>query len=582
MKHFSYILFLLLSCFTACQRHTTYPPAMRQAEELMNTRPDSALTLLEGMSDTLVMLPEEMQMYHHLLTIQAKDKEYITHTSDSLINRIVTFYEELGNKERLMMAYYYQGSTYRDMNDAPRALKAFHQVVDLNVPDLDLLAKTYNQMGNLFMYQGLHDEVIRVNRKSIELYLLQGKRNKISYFQRDIARMYDVKNVPDSALHYYQEACQTALEDGDSMRYYGILGELGGYYYETGHLDKAKRALSVAEKESKRQNKTHIYIKLGNIYEEANQWDSAYHYYKKVLSSDNIYKKCNTYYNLGWMESRKGNHSQAMEYMKQHVLLRDSIDKIKETEAIAKINSLYNYQHTEADNIKLIDQQEQHRMYIAILELSILFLLATSFSVFFYLQKRKLKAILHEKKLKEFEMRKNEKSQVALEAILEEMQVVNKKLENKKKENVDLQNKVLLLEKELLNLHERQIRITQEKQKLNVQLLKDMDIYKRFHEASQANATTRISLDSSEWQELTDAINQTYPKFTERLSELYPMSPIELRVCCLIKICISPAGIARLVCRTRSNITLIRIRLYEKIHKKPGTSELFDKFIEEI
>ena len=200
MKHLIYISLLFLASFTACGRHTVYPSAMQQAEELMNTRPDSALTLLEAMADTFAMLPEETRMYHQLLTIQAKDKLYITHTSDSLINRIVAFYEAYGNSDRLMMAYYYQGSTYRDMNDAPRALKAFQQAVDLNVPNLDLLAKTYNQMGKLFMYQGLHDEVIRVNRKSIETYLLQGKRNKISYAQRDIARMYDMKNIPDSAF----------------------------------------------------------------------------------------------------------------------------------------------------------------------------------------------------------------------------------------------------------------------------------------------------------------------------------------------------------------------------------------------
>ena len=179
-------------------------------------------------------------------------------------------------------------------------------------------------------------------------------------------------------------------------------------------------------------------------------------------------------------------------------------------------------------------------------------------------------------------MRKHEKSLAALKAVREKMQLVNKKLENKSKESSALQDKVLLLEKELLELHDKQIRVAQEKQRLNVQLFEDMEIYKRFHEASKASATFKISLESSEWQKLIDAINQTYPQFTERLLEIYPMSQIELQVCCLIKIGISPAGIARLVYRTRSNVTLIRIRLYEKIYKKSGTSEQFDKFIKEI
>ena len=121
---------VILFALSACQRETTYPLAMQQAEALMNIHPDSALHLLQGMADSIFTLPEEAQMYYHLLTIQAKDKQYITHTSDSLINRIVSFYEEYNDNDRLMMAYFYQGSTYRDMNDAPRALKAFHQAID--------------------------------------------------------------------------------------------------------------------------------------------------------------------------------------------------------------------------------------------------------------------------------------------------------------------------------------------------------------------------------------------------------------------------------------------------------------------
>ena len=140
-----HIMLLGIAIFWAsCNNSAPYPHTLQQAESLMNARPDSALHLLAGMADSLAMLPEETQMYHHLLTIQAKDKQYITHTSDSLINRIVSFYEDYGDNERLMMAYFYQGSVYRDMNDAPRALKAFHQAIDAgkDTKNLTLLGQT--------------------------------------------------------------------------------------------------------------------------------------------------------------------------------------------------------------------------------------------------------------------------------------------------------------------------------------------------------------------------------------------------------------------------------------------------------
>ena len=148
MKILPYIIgLILLANVFACQRKTTYPLAMQQAENLMNTRPDSALYLLQNMADSVSTLPEEAQMYYHLLTIQAKDKQYIVHTSDSLINRIVEFYETHNDNDKLMMAYYYQGSVYRDMNDAPRALKAFQKVLNVETPKNDLQTKTYNQRG---------------------------------------------------------------------------------------------------------------------------------------------------------------------------------------------------------------------------------------------------------------------------------------------------------------------------------------------------------------------------------------------------------------------------------------------------
>ena len=63
MKLFFYISSLiLLTCFSACKR-SAYPPVMQQAEALMETRPDSALYLLEGMADTLAMLPDEARIY---------------------------------------------------------------------------------------------------------------------------------------------------------------------------------------------------------------------------------------------------------------------------------------------------------------------------------------------------------------------------------------------------------------------------------------------------------------------------------------------------------------------------------------
>jgi hypothetical protein len=173
--------------------------------------------------------------------------------------------------------------------------------------------------------------------------------------------MYDVKNVPDGALHYYQEACRTALEDGDSVRYYGILGELGGYYNDIGESEKAKDLLMKTISTNLILKKNHLYINLSDIYEQNLQFDSAHHYYQKVLNGDDIRQKCYAYYALAWMENRRGNLTQAMMYMNQYIPLKDSIDQITQTESIAKINALYNYQHALEENVNLKIKQEKQQ-----------------------------------------------------------------------------------------------------------------------------------------------------------------------------------------------------------------------------
>ena len=586
MKSFAYIAIwiLLLVSIPACQRHTDYPQAMQQAETLMDTRPDSALHLLQGMADSLAMLPDEAQMYYHLLTIQAKDKQYITHSSDSLINRIVEFYEDWGDKDRLMMAYFYQGSTYRDMNDAPRALKAFQQAVDLNVPNLDLLAKTYNQMGTLFMYQGLHDEVIRVNQKAMELYISQGKRNKISYALRDIARMYDVKDVPDSALYYYKEACQTTLADGDSVRYYGIWGELGGFYYKTGDINEAKQILKQAELSTYIRNKSHIYFILGDIYNHLGLQDSAYHYHTKTLQDNDIRNKYYSHISLFRIEQEKKNYIQALKHIDKALVLKDSIDLTTQTEAIAQINALYNYQHIENESQQLkLEKEKQKNQKILLL---LVFTLGTLGGVLFHFKQKekKRKELETEKQLRNLAENNYATSQKAIQENEEKIKELDILLQEALREKDQLKAEQVQIQQERLQVHNEEIILLQKEQELRIADLRRSSIYKEFKCAATDEKINLSSIHRSDkWEVLQEAINKAYPDFMEKLHLICPnLSATEIEVCLLTKLGISPSGIATIQKCSRQGISNTRTRIHKKIQRAGGEYSKFDDFIESL
>lgn len=169
----------------------------------MNAAPDSALRYLSEVSDSMLSLaPEETRMYYGLLTIKAHDKLYHPHTSDSLIRSIVRFYDEYGDLHKRMEAYHYLGSVYRDLGDAPRAIKAYQEVVTLgeHTAEYDLLAKAYGQIGSLLHRQGLEEQAELMGRKELECGMLEGDSAAVGYALRNIARTFRDRNQADSAL----------------------------------------------------------------------------------------------------------------------------------------------------------------------------------------------------------------------------------------------------------------------------------------------------------------------------------------------------------------------------------------------
>ena len=88
-------LFICIIGSTGCvETHENYPTLMIQADSLMEIEPKKTLDKLLSLQDSVSEMSEETRVYYDLLCLKARDKAYVTHTSDSLISKIVEFYEE--------------------------------------------------------------------------------------------------------------------------------------------------------------------------------------------------------------------------------------------------------------------------------------------------------------------------------------------------------------------------------------------------------------------------------------------------------------------------------------------------------
>ena len=613
-----FILFIGISLSLGCSRHyRSYPLFMEQAQSCVETAPDSALHYLSLLKDSIGCEPEETQMYYHLLTIKAEDKLYTRHISDSLINLIVKFYNEHGDKNKQIEAYYYQGSVYRDMNDAPSALDAFHEVISRSKElssagkkqSADLMARTYNQMGTLFAYQGLYDEALQANRESVNCYLAQGKKDKISYALRDIARMYDAKHQKDSALHYYQKAYRTALSTHSPHKAYIIWGELGSfYYYSLVKADSAKRMLITALKHQ--PDMANALLVLGDVYRGENRWDSACYYLHQAIEYGDIYKQHSAYRHLSSIEIQKHNYPQAITYIRRAQLLADSIKKITRTEAIAKINSLYNYQHIQKENYTLLLENEKKNTFLWILGCISVVIMGVAISVYFHykkkvqntrLQMHKLSKLKEEQetmsmkaheenicKIKELEqkqieteprVKELEQKLVEQEGEITEKETLLKAQKEELEQAKALQN-LLLAQKEELEAKNKEIIACLKKQKVLQDSLRQTSIYHFFHQAC-TKADSKIT--EEKWSELQKEVDTAYPNFSKHLYELSPkLSVIELQICYLMKISIPPTHIAIFTNRTKAAISNARTRLAKRLLGEQNSTEKLDAFISDL
>lgn len=566
-------------CLLSCTSEKDYPIAMKQAMSCMNARPDSALIWLATLADSITHAPQKTQMYYRLLTIKAEDKLYMPHTTDSVILSIVDYYQQKGDKERLFESYYYLGGTYRDMNDIPRALKAYHQGIEVGEDTEQTLLQgmTYGQMGILFAYQDLYDESRRMHWKALHCYRELGDSVKCANSLCHLARTYDGKNENDSALYYYKESYRMARKFRKDKLADGIAGEMGCFYYDEGQTEVAKRILlEVLPTERKSSN---VLLCLGSIYRNEGQMDSARYYWGEALKYGNLHKRCYANYYLTELEKAQGNEELSLAYDNQYRLLQDSINAITRTDAVEKLHLSYSFQHEEQKNHQLDLKNESYLKKIYLLLFVLLFSIALGVIVIQRIRIRKQEAIEQEKRLRLIQEEQYKHSLAYMRENERKLQEVERQLVEAAKQNDTLRQELLLSQRKVLETSGHQSAALLSNRELLKDAFRRSDVYAFFHQAEQEE----LKVQEEDWDALRTAIDTAYPQFTGRLYELYPkLSQRELHLCYLIKLSLSCMSMTHVLICTPSAITQARKRLYKKMSGRDGTGEDLDKLIADL
>ncbi len=153
------ILSLIISC---SYNDKQVDLAITKAEELLDVSPDSSLAILDKVDTLKTKWRTSQQMRYELVRAQAQNKAYINFSTDSILKEVVDYYDTHGTANERMTARYMLGCAYRDMEDAPAALKYFNLATDIAEQDRSncnptTLMKIHSQMGGLYQNVGAYD-----------------------------------------------------------------------------------------------------------------------------------------------------------------------------------------------------------------------------------------------------------------------------------------------------------------------------------------------------------------------------------------------------------------------------------------
>ena len=196
---------------SGCRHKTAAWNEMDIAENLIETHPDTALSILSAIDKSRLGDKEERARYALLMSM-ALDKNYIDTTSFAVLQPAIDYYLKHGTPDEKLRTLYYQACIYRNRGDDGNAMASCIEALNLEgVTDTLVLARTLVGQGALYDKQYKIAEFAENNLRAANLYQSVGDHITAirSYAKAlDIAVILDNKIKADSLI----KICQAIVD----------------------------------------------------------------------------------------------------------------------------------------------------------------------------------------------------------------------------------------------------------------------------------------------------------------------------------------------------------------------------------
>ncbi len=572
-----------MACLFSCGDGTDREAEIAAIDSIADTDAPRALALLDSMKPHMAGATEAEWSLYSLMRVKAEDKAYIVHKTDTVMLRLLDYYEEDGDKRRLPQVYYYAGRVYADMYDNDRALPYFQKVVEMADSSSTLYYKAQTQMGYIFLYQGLYKKGFNAFSKAYKYNKAKENKSSQAFALCGMANCLQRMNDYKQAMQYFQQALTLAREAGDKSYEADILGQIANNYYYLKQYriaeKYARQALAGVDSTTARP----IYAIAADIYNKVGKKDSAVILYNKLYALDDVYAKHRASKRLGHYYLERKDMAKAAVFLDEYDRYTDSIQAITQTETVAKIDAVYNYNIREEENERLKEEITTDRFIMAVAAMLVIAAILAVLAFMQYSKKKRLAERMKYENEKRYLNSLYEQSSKFISDNNSKIEALKQELAASASKNESLAAALKAKEEQLRNLN-MMAEIRTKNRELAAAGLENSDIRTKIFTLLNDNTTVDFGkkLTAEDWQLLDEEVNSHYPEFKERISELCKISDSEYKVCLLLKIEIKPIDISILTSKTKNAISVMRKRLYLKAFGKEETPEKWDEFIRSL
>ena len=583
MKEKVIFLLLIIMLLASCAGNRKYDDLMQRVDSIMNVNDDSAkvaIRMLDGVKPQLPEFSKSQKMRYELLRHKAMNKACITFTSDSVMKEVVDYYDHHGSANERMLANYVLGCVYRDMHEAPMALKYYNKATeqaDTTAADCDYgtLYRVYSQMGFLFSKQYLpYQELNAFDKAEKYAYLAKDTLNAIINYQNK-GEAYGYLGKKDSVIASNLQAAKLFKKHGNDYAAAIAFGCNYDYYIEKKDSINAKKAFEAYNSTGYEGNsnyedaKAYVLYQKGTYYLFVNKQDSAYDNLSlsfKICKSYSI--KAATTKALAQYYAKVNQPAMAMKYALQSSEYNDSdLIEARKTQ-LQQVQAMYDYSRNQeiAKNADQKAERSTRMNYMIVLSCLMLFLLLS------YIYR---KQIAIKKKKIAVSKRLYEDSLLKLKRLQDERAKLVAENDNKLAQIImEKENTISKLKAEITHIQERYSLSSVSDADL---ILKDSSIYKKI---KFIEVHLKEKMCEEDWKELADTIEEVVPNFIPVLKN--KLNDKDYQICLLVRLGFSTSLVARLLGLSDAAISKSRKTMLKKICRKEGKPKEFDEYILQI